>query len=235
MVLGPLAGAIWSLLPASHLRDECAEMVIYYFMIFFSPFPLASSRKACVGLLISQLLPSRETHLSSSPKSVGSSLPWEAGRVFPRLPGGPCPRSRVFPCSQVSDGSLTVLSVSREDRGAYTCRAYSIQGEAVHTTRLLVQGETFQLLSIPWQARMGESTRAAGLWGHPGVTPKASVPGVVLVAPWLCIRFVGWRNPLNWGTVVAVLMSSQALMAARFCLGSGEKIEAVMKRLVRQR
>ncbi|MGH0166754.1 UNVERIFIED_CONTAM: hypothetical protein FKN15_051356 [Acipenser sinensis] len=40
----------------------------------------------------------------------------------------------------VSDGSLTVLSISREDRGAYTCRAYSVQGEAVHTTRLLVQG-----------------------------------------------------------------------------------------------
>lgn len=42
---------------------------------------------------------------------------------------------------QVSDGSLTVTSVSREDRGAYTCRAYSIQGEAVHTTHLLVQGK----------------------------------------------------------------------------------------------
>uniref|UniRef100_A0A8C0EUT3 Immunoglobulin superfamily member 9B n=1 Tax=Bubo bubo TaxID=30461 RepID=A0A8C0EUT3_BUBBB len=44
---------------------------------------------------------------------------------------------------QVSDGSLTVLSISREDRGPYTCRAYSIQGEAVHTTRLLVQGPPF--------------------------------------------------------------------------------------------
>nr|XP_034995443.1 protein turtle homolog B isoform X1 [Zootoca vivipara] len=44
---------------------------------------------------------------------------------------------------QVSDGSLTVVSVSRDDRGAYTCRAYSIQGEAVHTTRLLVQGPPF--------------------------------------------------------------------------------------------
>nr|XP_032658295.1 protein turtle homolog B isoform X3 [Chelonoidis abingdonii] len=44
---------------------------------------------------------------------------------------------------QVSDGSLTVMSVSREDRGAYTCRAYSIQGEAMHTTRLLVQGPPF--------------------------------------------------------------------------------------------
>uniref|UniRef100_A0A8C8GWG0 Uncharacterized protein n=1 Tax=Oncorhynchus tshawytscha TaxID=74940 RepID=A0A8C8GWG0_ONCTS len=44
---------------------------------------------------------------------------------------------------QVSDGSLTVLLVSREDRGAYTCRAYSIQGEVVHTTRLLVQGPPF--------------------------------------------------------------------------------------------
>lgn len=48
--------------------------------------------------------------------------------------------SFVSPWSQVSDGSLTVRSVSREDRGAYTCRAYSIQGEAVHTTHLLVQG-----------------------------------------------------------------------------------------------
>lgn len=128
-----------------------------------------------------------------------------------------------------------MLSVSREDRGAYTCRAYSIQGEAVHTTRLLVQGETFQLLSMPWQARMRGSPWATGLWCHPGATPKASVCGVVLAASWLCIRFVGWRNPLNWGMVVAVLMSSQALMAAWFCLGSGEKIEAVMKRLVRQR
>ncbi|XP_015193152.2 protein turtle homolog B isoform X1 [Lepisosteus oculatus] len=44
---------------------------------------------------------------------------------------------------KVSDGSLTVLSISREDRGAYTCRAYSIQGEAIHTTRLLVQGPPF--------------------------------------------------------------------------------------------
>ncbi|KAJ6634108.1 hypothetical protein lerEdw1_014141 [Lerista edwardsae] len=44
---------------------------------------------------------------------------------------------------QVSDGSLTVRSISRNDRGAYTCRAYSIQGEAVHTTRLLVQGPPF--------------------------------------------------------------------------------------------
>ncbi|XP_058866115.1 protein turtle homolog B isoform X2 [Acipenser ruthenus] len=44
---------------------------------------------------------------------------------------------------KVSDGSLTVLSISREDRGAYTCRAYSVQGEAVHTTRLLVQGPPF--------------------------------------------------------------------------------------------
>uniref|UniRef100_A0A8C1JIS6 Immunoglobulin superfamily, member 9Bb n=1 Tax=Cyprinus carpio TaxID=7962 RepID=A0A8C1JIS6_CYPCA len=42
-----------------------------------------------------------------------------------------------------NDGSLTILSISREDRGAYTCRAYSEQGEAVHTTRLLVQGPPF--------------------------------------------------------------------------------------------
>ncbi|XP_073791472.1 protein turtle homolog B isoform X12 [Danio rerio] len=44
---------------------------------------------------------------------------------------------------KVSDGSLTLVSISREDRGAYTCRAYSEQGEAVHTTRLLVQGPPF--------------------------------------------------------------------------------------------
>uniref|UniRef100_A0A4W3HB38 Immunoglobulin superfamily member 9B n=1 Tax=Callorhinchus milii TaxID=7868 RepID=A0A4W3HB38_CALMI len=48
----------------------------------------------------------------------------------------------------VSDGSLTISSVGRKDRGAYTCRAYSIQGEAVHTTRLLVQGPPF-IISPP--------------------------------------------------------------------------------------
>lgn len=73
-------------------------------------------------------------------------------------PRAPSLCSRVSPChSQVSDGSLTVLSVSREDRGAYTCRAYSIQGEAVHTTRLLVQGEIFQL-------RPSSSSSATGLF-----------------------------------------------------------------------
>ncbi|XP_043532699.1 protein turtle homolog B isoform X2 [Chiloscyllium plagiosum] len=48
----------------------------------------------------------------------------------------------------VSDGSLTISSVGRNDRGPYTCRAYSIQGEAVHTTRLLVQGPPF-IISPP--------------------------------------------------------------------------------------
>lgn len=48
----------------------------------------------------------------------------------------------------MSDGSLTVTSVSREDRGAYTCRAYSIQGEAVHTTHLLVQGREIFSVSL---------------------------------------------------------------------------------------
>lgn len=50
--------------------------------------------------------------------------------------------------AQVSDGSLTVLSITREDRGAYTCRAFSPQGEAVHTTRLLVQGSPRALVLI---------------------------------------------------------------------------------------
>ncbi|KAJ8391214.1 hypothetical protein AAFF_G00094810 [Aldrovandia affinis] len=44
---------------------------------------------------------------------------------------------------KVSDGSVTVRSIHREDRGAYTCRAHSVQGEAIHTTRLLVQGPPF--------------------------------------------------------------------------------------------
>lgn len=48
---------------------------------------------------------------------------------------------------QVSDGSLTVLSITREDRGAYSCRAFSPQGEAIHTTRLLVQGGSLILNS----------------------------------------------------------------------------------------
>uniref|UniRef100_A0AAY4AG28 Immunoglobulin superfamily, member 9Bb n=1 Tax=Denticeps clupeoides TaxID=299321 RepID=A0AAY4AG28_9TELE len=54
--------------------------------------------------------------------------------------GEPLQESRKY---KVSDGSLTLVSISREDRGAYTCRAYSIQGEAIHTTRLLVQGPPF--------------------------------------------------------------------------------------------
>ncbi|XP_061638469.1 protein turtle homolog B isoform X1 [Phyllopteryx taeniolatus] len=41
------------------------------------------------------------------------------------------------------DGSLTILGITRDDRGAYTCRAYSDQGEVLHTTRLLVQGPPF--------------------------------------------------------------------------------------------
>uniref|UniRef100_A0A3B5RC87 Immunoglobulin superfamily member 9B n=1 Tax=Xiphophorus maculatus TaxID=8083 RepID=A0A3B5RC87_XIPMA len=49
---------------------------------------------------------------------------------------------------KVSDGNLTVLSITREDRGAYTCRAFSSQGEAIHTTRLLVQGPPF-IISPP--------------------------------------------------------------------------------------
>ncbi|KAF7205648.1 protein turtle homolog B isoform X3 [Nothobranchius furzeri] len=49
---------------------------------------------------------------------------------------------------KVSDGSLMVLSITREDRGTYMCRAFSPQGEAVHTTRLLVQGPPF-IISPP--------------------------------------------------------------------------------------
>uniref|UniRef100_A0A672RB11 Immunoglobulin superfamily, member 9Ba n=1 Tax=Sinocyclocheilus grahami TaxID=75366 RepID=A0A672RB11_SINGR len=45
----------------------------------------------------------------------------------------------------VSDGSLTVQAITREDRGAYSCRAQSDQGEVLHTTRLLVQGEHPQI------------------------------------------------------------------------------------------
>ncbi|CAL8305425.1 unnamed protein product, partial [Gadus morhua 'NCC'] len=44
---------------------------------------------------------------------------------------------------KVSDGSLSVLTIHRDDRGAYTCRAFSPQGEVIHTTRLLVQGPPF--------------------------------------------------------------------------------------------
>uniref|UniRef100_A0A3B3HKH6 Immunoglobulin superfamily, member 9Bb n=1 Tax=Oryzias latipes TaxID=8090 RepID=A0A3B3HKH6_ORYLA len=49
---------------------------------------------------------------------------------------------------KLSDGSLTVLSITRQDRGAYMCRAFSLQGEAIHTTRLLVQGPPF-IISPP--------------------------------------------------------------------------------------
>ena len=46
----------------------------------------------------------------------------------------------VLAAPQVHDGSVTVLAITRDDRGAYTCRAHSDQGEVLHTTRLLVQG-----------------------------------------------------------------------------------------------
>lgn len=84
MVPGCLAAVVWSLLPASHFWEMNAPGWLFiYFMIFFFPFPLASSRNTCVGLLISQVLQSGETRLSSGPKSTVSSLQWEAGRVFP--------------------------------------------------------------------------------------------------------------------------------------------------------
>lgn len=77
-----------------------------------------------------------------------------------------------------------MLSVSREDRGAYTCRAYSIQGEAVHTTRLLVQGEIFHLSPLRpilsrWQPRgAGNGLRGGNSVGC-GAAPKgpASLAG----------------------------------------------------------
>lgn len=127
-----------------------------------------------------------------------------------------------------------MLSISREDRGAYTCRAYSIQGEAVHTTRLLVQGQ----ISHPNPFGSSSPTGVpVGLNGGNSVgcstTPKPPTSLVGSASPWLYIPFVGWRNPLNWGTAVAVPMNSWAPMAARFCSGSGEKIEAATKRLVR--
>ncbi|XP_030633706.1 protein turtle homolog B [Chanos chanos] len=59
----------------------------------------------------------------------------------------------------VSDGSLTVQIITREDRGAYTCRAHSDQGEAVHTTRLLVQGPPY-IVSPPENVTVNISQNA---------------------------------------------------------------------------
>lgn len=98
-VLGCLAGVVWSLLPASHFWEmNVLGWLFIYSKIFFF-FPLASSRNACVGLLISQVLQSGETHLSSGPKSTGSSVLWEAGRVFPVPLGVPAhaPGSPLVP------------------------------------------------------------------------------------------------------------------------------------------
>ncbi|XP_048836380.1 protein turtle homolog B isoform X2 [Brienomyrus brachyistius] len=44
---------------------------------------------------------------------------------------------------QVTDGQLTVVSLLREDGGVYACHAHSPQGEAVHSTHLLIQGSPF--------------------------------------------------------------------------------------------
>ncbi|XP_057694586.1 protein turtle homolog B isoform X6 [Corythoichthys intestinalis] len=59
----------------------------------------------------------------------------------------------------VHDGSLTILGITRDDRGAYTCRAYSDQGEVLHTTRLLVQGPPF-IVSPPENVTVNISQNA---------------------------------------------------------------------------
>ncbi|KAG5284858.1 hypothetical protein AALO_G00031300 [Alosa alosa] len=60
---------------------------------------------------------------------------------------------------KVTDGSLTFTAVTREDRGGYSCRAYSLQGEAIHTTRLLVQGPPF-IISPPENVTLNVSQDA---------------------------------------------------------------------------
>uniref|UniRef100_A0A674P7E8 Immunoglobulin superfamily member 9B n=1 Tax=Takifugu rubripes TaxID=31033 RepID=A0A674P7E8_TAKRU len=59
----------------------------------------------------------------------------------------------------VHDGSLTILGITRDDRGAYTCRAYSDQGEVLHTTRLLVQGPPY-IVSPPENVTVNISQNA---------------------------------------------------------------------------
>uniref|UniRef100_A0A8C7WMR5 Immunoglobulin superfamily member 9B n=1 Tax=Oryzias sinensis TaxID=183150 RepID=A0A8C7WMR5_9TELE len=59
----------------------------------------------------------------------------------------------------VHDGSLTILAITRDDRGAYTCRAYSDQGEVLHTTRLLVQGPPY-IVSPPENVTVNISQNA---------------------------------------------------------------------------
>uniref|UniRef100_A0A3Q2XB52 Immunoglobulin superfamily, member 9Ba n=1 Tax=Hippocampus comes TaxID=109280 RepID=A0A3Q2XB52_HIPCM len=59
----------------------------------------------------------------------------------------------------VHDGSLTILGITRDDRGAYTCRAYSDQGKVLHTTRLLVQGPPF-IVSPPENVTVNISQNA---------------------------------------------------------------------------
>uniref|UniRef100_A0A8D3CYE2 Immunoglobulin superfamily member 9B n=1 Tax=Scophthalmus maximus TaxID=52904 RepID=A0A8D3CYE2_SCOMX len=61
--------------------------------------------------------------------------------------------------TNVHDGSLTILGITRDDRGAYTCRAYSDQGEVLHTTRLLVQGPPY-IVSPPENVTVNISQNA---------------------------------------------------------------------------
>ncbi|XP_042564323.1 protein turtle homolog B [Clupea harengus] len=60
---------------------------------------------------------------------------------------------------KVTNGSLTLTTVTREDRGGYSCRAHSLQGEAIHTTRLLVQGPPF-IISPPENVTLNVSQDA---------------------------------------------------------------------------
>ncbi|KAI4815303.1 hypothetical protein KUCAC02_005452 [Chaenocephalus aceratus] len=59
----------------------------------------------------------------------------------------------------IHDGSVTILGITRDDRGAYTCRAYSDQGEVLHTTRLLVQGPPY-IVSPPENVTVNISQNA---------------------------------------------------------------------------
>lgn len=78
----------------------------------------------------------------SEPLSFAANRKWEHPEPSPRRAAPLTSPSAEPPLLslQVHDGSLTILGITRDDRGAYTCRAYSDQGEVLHTTRLLVQG-----------------------------------------------------------------------------------------------
>ena len=126
---------------------------------------------------------------------------------------------------QVHDGSLTILGITRDDRGAYTCRAYSDQGEVLHTTRLLVQGTvSMEINSVPFNKCRAEKYMIADLCPQPNINMCIST---LIYFPPLCLErftvegFYAAQASCVLMYVTYILSQSVALSGASACARGG--------------